>query len=548
MAPAYVHLLILVPVLLLLVGSCFLPATRRRWTLLFELLVLMTVVIGRWPVLVAGRLGNPDESQIIAGAATLWHRPEFWKWVDGTTIGPLSFYSLWLGKLVGLDFGYLSARLVAAAFFAGTLIALFRFLTNHFPESAARISVLPFATFGGLVLFWDMVQYGNESAALFLLSVGLALAFPAKDERGRLFLRLAGAGVALGAVPFAKLHVAPMALFVGVTAVIPVILRSDKPGRWGRVFALIAGAFTVPTVAAVYLTIYNLWRHFFISYLENNLAYAQSVDFSTLELVREFLPFLANSQGMLHLFLGTLVLVATCLWLIPAFPGESRRWTLWSLGWLAVTLVAIVLPGRAFDHYQLLLIPPLLILCGSCLSGMISLEKPPASRAVMIAVFLLATTIPLAAVRLSTHRSSWAALHAGDDELRPVVEEIRKLSRPGETMAIWGWHPDLWVGTGLIQGTRDGNTVRQLYPGRHQDYYRGRYLFDINRNMPPLFLDTAGPGRFAFETRAGSGHETWPALGAFVAEHYVLRSDIAGIRIYLRKDRASALGSEGSDR
>ncbi|HUG11519.1 MAG TPA: hypothetical protein VMM36_10920 [Opitutaceae bacterium] len=540
MQPAHVHLLFVVPILIMLVASCFLPDARRRWAILFQFLVVVAVVVGRWPVIFAGRLGNPDESQIIAGAATLWQRPEFWKWVDGTTIGPLSFYSLWLGKIFGLGFTYLSARLTAALFFAGTLVALFHFLRSRFPEAAARVSALPFATFGCLVLFWDMVQYGNESAAIFLFSVGLALAFPRKDDLGRNLLRMACAGVALGAVPFAKLHVAPMALYVGVTAVIAIILGFEKPGRWSRLVALIAGALTVPTIAAVYLSIYNLWNHFFISYVENNLAYTQSADFSALELVRKFLPYLVPSQGMLHLFLGTLGFLATCIWLIPSFSVSARRWTHWSMGLLMVTFICIVIPGRAFEHYQLLLIPPLMVLCGCCLGGMFSIERPPAGRIVIIAIFLLVTMVPLATVRLSTHRRSWAHLYPGPDELRPVVEEIQKIGTPGEMMAIWGWQPDLWVGTGLIQGTRDGNTVRQLYPGNHQVYYRWRFMFDIRRNVPPVFLDTAGPGRFAFEDRAGTGHQTWPDLAGFVAEHYVLHSDVAGIRIYLRKDRAAA--------
>jgi hypothetical protein len=540
MQPAHVHLLFVVPILIALVVCCFLPEGRRRWSILFQFLVVIAVVVGRWPVIFAGRLGNPDESQIIAGAATLWHKPEFWKWVDGATLGPLSFYSLWLGKIFGLEFSFLSARLTAALFFAGALVALFHFLRDRFPEVTARVTVLPFAIFGCLVLFWDMVQYGNDSAALFLLSVGMALAFPRKDDSGRAILRMACAGVVLGAVPFAKLHVAPMALYVGVTAVIAVFLGFEKPGRWTRLVALISGALTVPSIAAIYLSIYNLWNHFFVSYVEYNFAYTQSADFSALELVRKFLPYLQPSEGMLHLFLGTLGFVATCIWLIPSFSVTARRWTHWSLGWLVVTLICIVIPGRAFEHYQLLLIPALMILCGCCLGGMFSIEKPPAGRIAIIAVFLLVTTVPLAAVRISTHRRSWAHLDPGQDELRPVAEEIRKIGTPGEMMAIWGWQPDLWVATGLIQGTRDGNTVRQLYPGHHQVYYRWRFMFDIRRNVPPVFLDTAGPERFAFENRAGSGHQTWPDLAEFVAEHYVLHADVAGIRIYQRKDRAAA--------
>lgn len=536
---ANLHFLGVVLLLLLLVGSCFLPKPRKRWNVFFEFLILAAVLVGRLPAILAGRLSNPDESQIIAGAATLWERPEFWKWVDGTTIGPLSFYSLWLGKLLAIDFGYAGARLMSAVFFAGTLIALYRFLRNHFPEVVARVSTVPFAAFGCLVLFWDIVQYGNEAAAIFFLSLGMALAFPGREFLGLNYVRMAGAGMALGAVPFAKLHVGPMAVFVGVTALIAVIRRFEQPGRPGRVFALIAGALVLPSIVAVYLSIYGLRNQFFTSYLANNYAYARSADYSTLQLARALFSFLEESHGVLQLFLGTIVFAATCIWFVPRFSGETRKWSYWSLGWMAVSLVSLLLPGRDYIHYQLMLIPPLFILCGSILAGMHSLEKPPASRLALIVLFIATTTIPLASVRLLTHHSTLSGLRHFDDELEEAFAEIRSLSKPGERMAIWGWQPELWVDTGLIQATRDGNTFRQIEQGSFQGHYRARFLFDLNRNIPPLFLDAVGPGRFAFRDRTAFGHETWPALSEFVAEHYVLHSDIAGVRIYLRRDRAS---------
>ena len=64
------HLLVLVPLLVfLLAGACCFPVGRKRWTAVFELLILLSIVVGRWPAIFAGRLNNPDESQIIAGAA-----------------------------------------------------------------------------------------------------------------------------------------------------------------------------------------------------------------------------------------------------------------------------------------------------------------------------------------------------------------------------------------------------------------------------------------------------------------------------------------------
>jgi len=536
--PSRLHFLSVVGVLTLLVLCCFLPRSRARWAVVFEFAIMGTVIIGRWPSFFAGRLMNPDESQIIAGAATLWHRPEFWKWVDGTTIGPLSFYSLWLGKFVGLGFGYPGARFIAAAFLGGSFIALYRFLRNYCPEQVARVSTVPFATFGCLVLFWDIVQYGNEATAIFLLCIGIVLAFPARELAGRHYLRMAAAGMALGAVPFAKLHVGPMALFVGITALFAVVRSSGSPGKPGRIGALIAGALVVPAIGAAYLSVFNLWHHFFLFYLQNNFSYAKDGS-AMFEMALGLFSFLGESYGVLQLVLGTMVFCSTCLWFFRGFSKEARRWAYWSLAFVAVSLICLLLPGREFQHYQLLLIPSLFLLCGAFLAGMSSLEQPPSGRLAMIVLFLAATTVPLAAIRLYTHHSSWSFFQRGDDEIEPVVAELRFLGKPGEMMAIWGWQPELWVDTGLIQGTRDGNTFRQTNPDPQIEYYRTRFLFDLRRNVPPFFLDAVGPGRFFFKDRNSVGHETWPDLAAFVAEHYVLHRDIAGVRIYLRKDRAS---------
>jgi hypothetical protein len=539
MLSSQTHLLILAPLLLfLLAGALCFPAGRKRWNAVFEMLVLLSVVAGRWPAIFAGRLNNPDESQIIAGAATLWRHPEFWKWVDGMTVGPLSYYAVWLGKLAGLGFTYEGARMVAAVFYAVSTVALYRFLRNQFSELPAKVAVVPFVAFGSLNLFWDMVQFGNETTPVFLLCIGMWLAFPAVDYRGNHYVRMAAAGIALGAVPFGKLQVAPMAVFVGVTALVAVFLRDNKSGMWGRASALVAGAITVPAIAAVYLTIYNLWTHFLTTYLQNNITYVQHGQNLPVELLKRFIPYLIPSEGTLHLFIGTLALLLTCIWQVPSFSRRARNWTMWGTAWLAVSIASIVLPGRAFEHYQTLLLPALLILGGACICGQFSIASPPAGRFAFITIFLLLTTLPLAWARLSTHQASLDHLKRGPDEFNPVTEEILKFAQPGEKMAIWGWQPNLWVSTSLIQGTRDGISVKQVYPSPEQDYYLHRYMFDLKRNLPPVFLDTAGPGRFAFDPRSKYGHESWPELAAFVSANYVLHSDLVGIRIYLRKDRA----------
>jgi hypothetical protein len=50
-------------------------------------------------------------------------------------------------------------------------------------------------------------------------------------------------------------------------------------------------------------------------------------------------------------------------------------------------------------------------------------------------------------------------------------------------------------------------------------------------------VDAVGPTALTLTDRASQGYESFPELGAYIQEHYELKEDIAGIRIYLKKAR-----------
>jgi hypothetical protein len=91
------------------------------------------------------------------------------------------------------------------------------------------------------------------------------------------------------------------------------------------------------------------------------------------------------------------------------------------------------------------------------------------------------------------------------------------------------------VETGLWQGTRDGNTIRQIEPGSLQGTFQERYLHDLMRNRPAVFVDSVGVGNFMSD-RASGAHEQDAAVSAYVATEYRLERDVGGMRIYVRKD------------
>jgi hypothetical protein len=60
-------------------------------------------------------------------------------------------------------------------------------------------------------------------------------------------------------------------------------------------------------------------------------------------------------------------------------------------------------------------------------------------------------------------------------------------------------------------------------------------MSDLRANPPLAFVDGVAPGAFAYNIRAIHGLETFPAVEAFVREHYIEREEVEGIRIFVAK-------------
>jgi hypothetical protein len=87
-------------------------------------------------------------------------------------------------------------------------------------------------------------------------------------------------------------------------------------------------------------------------------------------------------------------------------------------------------------------------------------------------------------------------------------------------------------------GTRDAMTKYQWHPWFNPeiDYFRARYLRDLDRNRPPGFLDTGGDS-FDPTGQNRFTHEVWPELSAVIARDYVLVGTVGTDRFYMRRDR-----------
>lgn len=512
-----------------------------RW---FFCLTLSLALFGfQWNTIHANfQLWNPDESEMIAGALTLQHRPVFWRDVDGNSHGPLNQLPLLIPALVGARIDYTSARIIGALLVIIFMSCLHEALTRQISEPSARLVVLPGWAFFIFNQDPEIAQYTSELPASCLLAAAFAL-YPDQyhpSQNWRVWL----AGIACGCAPLAKLQAAPLAAWVPLC----LLCAHGLPGRhqklWSTAPRLIAGAmlpalFFIGLAAAT-----GAFSDFYIRYLQTNLIgyVAEGYKFFNTRW-----PDPASIFGLSQfLWPLTVIIAASGGWLV----WRRLRCNLWFLlpiiGLVAITLIAIFIPQRPFAHYFLLLVGPLTLLLGATAGPILDSLRSRFSRQGC----LLATLVIL--LGLTGFSSSHRLQHPGylrevlptrPAVSRALIESLQARTQPGQALAVWGWQPALYVFTQTISATRELIIFWQVVPNQWQDYYLQSYLRDLQTNPPEIFIDVMGPDDFYFKNGLRTRHDNFPALQAFIAQNYRLVDEVSSSRIYEKRPTPACLAT-----
>lgn len=522
--------------------------------------ILIALLAFRWPELLDNRqYPDPDESQFIAGASTLRQDPIFWRSVDGTTHGPLTEGPLVIALLLRGSIDFTTARTASLLLAWLGILSAWLMFRHLYTSRIAGLLILPLLAVHAFTHGWSFVAYCSEHVPNALLAMGCYALFTAWQPSGSGppdLSRLFTAAVLLGAIPFAKLQAAPIGL-VALCGGGWFALTNESSSWHQRVRALGAlfiGAVTVSVIIVVLVVAFGIWQDFFSCYVLDNLRYAAANQFPpdrsiTWQAAPAMLFELGGSVGGFNEFAVWMTLFGACgLFFLSRFTRWHRRCALVSAALLVIAAIAAMAPGRPYLHYlQLMIFPAGLfagLIAGAFLSdvvnnGLIARGRSNLSQVVVVSFFLVCGLVlqiwwrvfeaqPFLGIFTATH---------GLLAQSQVSREILQHANPGERLGMWGWMPVFWVETGLIQATRDGQTARQIEPHPRRDYYRARFLKDLVRNRPPIFIDAVGVGNFVYEDRAKCGHETFPALRDYVDQNYYLVRDLNGTRIYVRNDR-----------
>ena len=510
---------------------------RSEW--IFVALMCVFVFAWRWPFTLEAQEFNPDESQLIAGAITLAHDPVFWRSVDGTTSGPLNFYALVPLRLIGLPLDYFTARLAALALVCAALFASYRLFRTHAPAAAARLAVLPGVLFFATAYDNDFVHYSSEHVSLAVIAIAAfwlmrASRTVAEDQRALVI----GAFVA-GLLPWAKMQTAPLALVLAGVGLYRVFADSRRSSaeKWRSAgYGILAlGAPSVIGVLVVLVT--GQFEHFFQNYVLQNVVYAGGG--TTLQATVQGLATGSERTAVYPVFLGTTLAVITLALAALAMTRQSPGWFAVSSALVAATAIVCVLaPKRPFTHYLLLSIVPVTWWSGACVSEVWANVRW--RRTFGFALLGISAVLPVVVRAMRPVPESFGRLEASWRRPWSVTANvIRTYAKPGESLGVWGWRPNVYVETGLRQATRDPHTVWVITNSTRRPYYRNRYLDDLRRNQPMFFVDSVGPGAMVYQNRASEGHEIFPELAEYIQQNFFLLVDQGVDRIYVRKNQWS---------
>jgi len=525
--------------------------SRRPWLrpTAYAATLLLLLLGFRWPGATRNEELNPDESQLIASALTMAATGDYWGRVDGATTGPLAPLPLVLPRLLGLPLDYVAARLVQILLLWGAILCVWRIFARCFGERAAPWLTLPLTCAIAFTQYWDFVSFSSEQASLLLTALTVWLLCTALDPATGVVTaprRLAAAGFLTGLLPFSKLQVAPFAAVIGVAGLAWVATN----GTAVRARLRAAGIFAGGAAAALLVIVLTMlarggWNDFVESYVLTNLWYAAARTNPWRD-SPAVLHFLVNdSWGFPYFYYPCWLLIALGLAGWPALPPERRRILVLTGALFCVAFGIVVAPGRSSQHYlQLLWLPMTLhagMLAGALAEASRVRSRP--GRGWRTGLVWLAWIGLGVAPQLYYRTHDWNPYLAPFCENRgrmpgnPVAELVRQWARPGDTMAVWGWAPRFHVLTQLPHATSESNAERQISPGPRRPYFRARFLRELRARSPAIFLDAVGPGNFGYHERSVDGHEVLPELRDLVAARYVLAGDLAGTRVYVRRDR-----------
>lgn len=523
--------------LAIVVVLAFVPAIAERFAVppalrgagVFFLAIGAAIVAFRWPILSMNDAVQGDESALIVMARTALHHPVPWESFDSSTSGPLNVLALAPVVAIFSNGVYLGTRLFACALAVAGLFLLYRCGKELYGELAGRTMILPAAVFYCVVTSYDLTPYTSEAVANVLVTAAGLLVIRIALTEGDVERQALWGGLTIGLIPLSKLQAMPIA---GALFALCALALWAKPHRPRALALLGVGAVLPILLLSTLLFVRGDLHNAFVSYVLQSSAYVGTPK----DVAGYWWYALLLYPWTGPLFCGLFVAAL----LMRGGKGRGVRQVA-PLGAAFVALaafVSIAVPGYWSQHYLQLAVVPCSAAAGFLL-GQILAAAPKTRGAALrpalgaAALYAFVTIAPLVVERaLTSDPASWNVSHPFSFRRPDVVAALLSVTRPGDTMSVWGFMPDYYVVTGAGDATENAHTPFQILDGPYRGYFRDRYLGELRKAPPNVFVDAVGPDSFMFQDSQREGIASFSALASFVAANYCLARRVRGTAIY----------------
>jgi hypothetical protein len=502
---------------------------RQLFDLCLIAAMALLLLFGRWSSILHPVPFNPDEAQAAANAMRIHAYGLDWNALDGSTNGPLdSLIACW-PYLLGLDPSLNTGRLAACALLF--CVCLFVYLSAKIVcgRVPASLLLLPLLTFYAFTDNPNFVHYSSELLPLFLLSAAHYLIVKTTMERDRSVRREALGylliGLLLGAVPFAKLQAAPIAVAAALYAMV-LALTGPGTARWRNAVLLCCGgvatcaAFLLPLAATGHIT--DFWNSY--------IAWAFFYDKEPLSVVG--IQGMISDDLLMACLTGFLFLLVLACLVHAVLVGRNdsagaratRYGAVYSLALIVVALWVIAQPGRSdkpFDHY-LMFYPPLLLIFCSYVARAFTDRRADVLIFTAYYSFLAALFAGLFFVQVKPKHNTMGA-----GAWPTLTLEVKSphmwswLPIPEQHLLVWGWMAQWYVWSGMTPAARDTNTFSEITDSPLRGYFRDRFMSDITQSSPDVILDAVEGKSFVFHRMSNESPAMFPEFSAYLASNYV---------------------------
>jgi hypothetical protein len=538
-------------------GVALLHSANRAEDLYFTLAAVLFLFVAKAPLLFLSRPVQADEAQY--GANALLAKDGWLNWdnLDSGSSGPLqSMVQAW-PVAYGGDVTYTTIHLTGIVLTCIIVAAMYGVVRTRVGPSISIIVCFPAILFLGGITHWEIDHASSTLPPMALtllgtLAVAHLLSERRKDGPGMHAIALSAA-FALGLIPLVKPHAAIMGAYVG-GALLLVYAGGAQLWRWRIIRAVLLIVFAVvPSVISVAGVLASgRWTDFTLEVFGYTEGYMPGGRELAIAWARAGWAFIkAGLQepllGVFYLMVALAYLYLGGLWLKRW--RQSGAFTIFALGLLAVSIVSVLMPARGHLYYLLIIIPILPISAAALAAETVSLAGWWAKPSYLTLVAGAAALLLLPGTIWDAVNSPAALATAALSQTGPRFAAPRILSflapSPDARLAVFGYMPHFYIDAQLRPGTRETSSENMIVNRPHRDDYRRRYIEELDRSRPEIFIDTVGKGSFVYVDPAAEGVGTVPGLRARLDAHYELISSAdrtsTCAEIYLRKDLAERM-------